>query len=419
MQRFDLAVIGGGASGLMAAVTAAQCAPNLRIAVFESAPRVGKKLLATGNGKCNITNLNADPSHYHGDASAIAPLLAQYPPKAVLAQFARLGLLCRSDEAGRVYPYSRQAASVLDVLRFAADRLNVQTVCDATVTQIAKTTSGFMLQTAPGNKAAARAVILATGGKASPQLSGAQNGYALAQSLGHHVTPLYAALTIVKTPPQTVKALKGMRALASCTLSISGQADRHQTGEVQFTEQGLSGVCIFQFSRHVAQAVDQGRTVHISLDFMPEHTHAAVTDLVQTAVSLFPQQPALELLQGLLNKRVGQAVMRTALPQAVSKPAQQLSKAELAAVTKTIKQLRFPCLGTAAFSQAQITAGGVSLSGLTPMLSSRMHPGLYFTGELLNIDGDCGGFNLHWAWVSGIVAGTSAAHILTQQENKP
>ena len=245
-EKINLAIIGGGASGLIAAITASKiCKQTKQITIFEGASRVGKKLLATGNGRCNLTNIHASAKHYYGDTRLIEAILRTYPPQRVIQYFEEIGLLCKEESEGRIYPYSLQASSVLDVLRFNAEELQVEIICDCPIHNIQSKNGIFILENHQQQTFIADKVILATGGKASPQLGSAGNGYTLAKQLGHTVTPLYPALTILKTPPEYVKSLKGMRSHVTATLKCNGKAIRHEKGEVQFTEQGLSGCLLY------------------------------------------------------------------------------------------------------------------------------------------------------------------------------
>ena len=268
-EKINLAIIGGGASGLIAAITASKiCKQTKQITIFEGASRVGKKLLATGNGRCNLTNIHASAKHYYGDTRLIEAILRTYPPQRVIQYFEEIGLLCKEESEGRIYPYSLQASSVLDVLRFNAEELQVEIICDCPIHNIQSKNGIFILENHQQQTFIADKVILATGGKASPQLGSAGNGYTLAKQLGHTVTPLYPALTILKTPPEYVKSLKGMRSHVTATLKCNGKAIRHEKGEVQFTEQGLSGICMFQFSRHVAHSIANKQKITILLDLL-------------------------------------------------------------------------------------------------------------------------------------------------------
>jgi predicted Rossmann fold flavoprotein len=413
--NYDLIVIGGGAAGLMAAIAAAdECEKNhckLKIAVLEANARVGKKLLATGNGRCNLTNMEASPAHYHGDTKVLAPILKEYSPQKIVDFFESLGLLCKEQDEGRVYPYSSQAAAVLDILRFQLDRFGIETICDFTVTAVKKNQLGFEV-TADQNSVTAKRIVLASGGVAYPQLGANGSGFQVLKNLGHSTTKLFPALVQLKTDLRRAKPLKGVRSAAVAVLLADGQPVKSVSGEVQFTENGLSGICIFELSRLVGE-LGSLKKLEISLDLMPEYTPQQIFSILKQRSESSKSLPSNELLNGCLNKLVGPEVIKAALPRA-EKYVCELTASELAAVSKTVKNFSFPITGTLSWKDAQITAGGVPLSEVDEQMQSKFCPGLYLAGELCNIDGDCGGFNLHWAWSSGMIAGRAAAQSMLE-----
>lgn len=422
LKHVDIAVVGGGAAGLMAAVTAAQeykkNQKQRNIVVLEGATRVGKKLLATGNGRCNLTNMHMNCSYYHGDVELLKPILEQYTPQSVVKTFLSLGLLCREEDEGRVYPYNVQAAAVLELLRRHLDVNGVEILCDFSVNSIAKAGRCFELLSSDGQAIQAEKVILAAGGKASPQLGSNGSGFTLTQAFGHSVTPIFPALVQLKTTPERVKSIKGMRSTAVASLQADGITVKKEMGEVQFTENGLSGICIFQLSRLASEYFvtrkfngKPCRSLEIALDFMPDSVSNQIVVYLQKSAKLFPDLSAGEVLTGLLNKRVGQEIFKHTLPQFANKPAKILKTRQFEMLAGTIKDFHFPVIGTMPWQSAQVTAGGVPLKEVNPAtMQSRKCKNLYLAGEMLNIDGDCGGYNLHWAWCSGMIAGNSAAH---------
>ena len=412
MGTYDIAVAGGGAAGMMAAIAAAQAKNGLRILVLEGNARAGKKLLATGNGRCNLSNRYAAPAHYHGDVERAAPILQSYTPEKVVGCFAGMGLLCRELDEGRIYPYSLQAASVLELLRLQMERRGVQVQCGCPVDAIRRERGAFLL--CVGEEAfRARRVIFATGGLAYPQLGANGSGYGLLRALGHRITPLRPALVQIQTEPRRVKPLKGMRSLAEATLLADGKPIQTVKGEVQFTEHGLSGICMFDLSRRAGELLEQkDKKVELSLDLLPEYTEQQIGSMLRRAAEQFPDLPAAELFGGILNRTVGREVLRAAAP-ALPKTAALCAKEQLTAAARTAKRFRFPATGLMPWSSAQVTAGGVPLCEVDcRTMESQKCEGLYLAGELLNVDGDCGGFNLHWAWSTGIAAGRACAHSL-------
>lgn len=393
-------VIGGGASGIMAALTAAEDRNN-RVVLLERQQRIGRKLLATGNGRCNLSNMGASAENYHGEQADFAlPALSRFPPEETLRFFHGLGLLTVTEYGGRVYPYSNAANSVLDVLRFALDRAGVELRCACPAREIRREKTGYTVVT-DGEILHADALIVACGGAAGAKLGGVTDGYELLKPLGHKRTALYPALVQLKTPPEYPRALKGVRAQAQLRLMGGGSLLAESRGELQFTDNGVSGPAVFDVSRAAATG-GAGLTLHA--DFLPEPGADAETLLAERCAA-FPALPASEILTGLLHNRLGRMLVKYAGVNA-ELPLAQLSQVELAALARACTDFQLKVLGTEGFDHAQVTAGGIRTQGFDPQtLESWFMPGLFACGEVLDVDGDCGGYNLQWAWASGRLAG--------------
>lgn len=410
MERWEIVVVGAGAAGLMAARAAAigmkERGKQPSVLLLEGNPKVGKKLLATGNGRCNLTNLGISLSHYHGDTAKAAPLLEAYLPERVLEEFENMGLLCRADEEGRVYPRNLQAAAVLQELRSSCEEAGVVLRCDAGVRSIAVEQGGFRLDTETGEVSASRCV-LACGGKASPKHSWEKGGYALAEQLGHSLTALKPSLTYLKSSKKCLRSLKGMRVRAKASLWVRGEKICQESGEALFGDGSLSGICLFNLSACLRGKVPQG--TEISLDLLEDMSYREVLDYVERQSKSHGEYPAWELFAGVLNLRVGEELMKElGIPREMV--FRELSRQQLRKAAGLCKDWRFSITGTGDWENAQVTAGGVPLAEVDAMtMESKKHPGLYLAGEMLNIDGDCGGYNLHWAWATGLAAGQSAA----------
>ena len=393
-------IIGGGASGILAALTAAED-PNNRVLLLERQQRIGRKLLATGNGRCNLTNTGPLPGRYHGENPAFAlPALERFGPEAALDFFHGLGLLTVTEEGGRVYPLSNSANSVLDVLRFALDKAGVEQRCSCTVKMIRKEKQGFTVETET-ERLQADKLILACGGAAGAKLGGVMDGYQLAKALGHKRTGLYPALVQLLTEPDYPRALKGVRVQCSLRLKRKAFLLARAAGELQFTETGVSGPAVFDLSR-AASTGGEGLSLHISL--LPQSTEELL-DLLEARRERYPELPASELLTGMLHNRLGRMVVKYAGLNGAA-PLSSLSREDLEALARACGDFCLPVTGTEGFDNAQVTAGGLRSSDFDPRtLESRLVPGLFACGELLDVDGDCGGFNLQWAWASGRLAG--------------
>ena len=396
-----IAIIGAGASGMMAALTAAEQADN-QILLFERQARPGRKLMATGNGRCNLTNRGAAPAHYHSETPGFADAtLAAFPPDETLAWFRARGLLTVTEESGRVYPLSNAANSVMDVLRFALQRPNITLRTGEAVTAVRRRSGGFAVETASG-RVEADFVIVACGGAAGAKLGGVRDGYTLLQSLGHRRTALHPALVQLTTDPTYPRALKGVRADARLTLSAPRTVLARTAGEVQFTEKGVSGPAVFDLSRAASTG---GEGLTLTIDFLRDYPAKDVLALLRQRRGTAPELPAEEVLTGAVHNRVGKMLLRYAqIP--TSRPLRDVTDDELKAIARACKAFVLPVRGTEGFENAQVTAGGVRADEFDPQtLESRLVPGLFACGEVLDVDGDCGGYNLQWAWASGRKAG--------------
>lgn len=423
----DLVILGGGASGLMAAVSAARFIPGKNISILERGPRVGKKLLVTGNGRCNLTNLELDFSRYHGaPESFVSAVFSQLPPKETLSLFGRLGLLYREEGQGRCYPYGGQASAVLDVLRRYLEGRNVEERCQTSVEAVKRKPSGYELKTS-GGVVFAKRLILASGGRAMPSSGSDGSGLKLAASLGLKASEPFPSLAPVRAASPVLKAVKGLRCRGRASLLADRKTVKQETGEIQFTDQGLSGICILNLSRLVGEffshrTVNRHKTekVELSLDLVPDLDYSSLLSFLQALLHGQPRLPVEQLLSGIVNKRVGLALLKQLMPSALSRPCGSLSPSELKTICRTVKDWRFSPTGTLGWQQAQSTAGGLLSSQFeSATLESKGLPGLYACGELLDIDGDCGGYNLQWAWSSGFVAGKSAAVSLLSHSQPP
>ena len=376
-------VIGGGAAGLVAAITAARENPAARVTVLERMDRVGKKILATGNGRCNLTNMGASFAHfYSSDKGALKRALEGMTPASVVDFFASLGLLCQEEDEGRVYPYCKQASMVLDVLLQALERLNITVQCSCAVTGIGRNKGKIAVKTADGQTLNADAVILTCGGKAAPKLGSDGSGYGLAKAVGHSCTALYPALVAFQCDMNGLGGLKGIRAEAGLTLLAGNHLLGKEVGEVQFTEYGLSGIPAMQLSGRLSR-LRKGEKCTALVDLFPTWEHEALFRNLKTRQK---NQETLEnLLLGTIHKRLAYAVLKSAGLQPLSRPAASLTPAELHRLADTLKAWPFPVTGTQGWDNAQVTGGGIPLAEIDSItMESKTQPGLYLAGEVLD-----------------------------------
>lgn len=396
-----IGIIGAGASGMAAALAAAEN-PEVEVLVLERQSRVGRKLLATGNGRCNLTNLHALEGGYHGESPDFSKeALTWFSPEETLAWFRSLGLYTVAEPSGRVYPYSDQANSVVDVLRLAMDKPNITLVTGFTVEKIRREPEGFTLSSREDSYFCHK-VIVACGGLAGSKLGGTMSGYQLLGKLGHRSTRLRPALVQIKCGWGGVVGLKGVRANCHVKIFRDEALFAQSTGELQFTEMGLSGPVIFEISRDVCFGKGDWEA---RLDFLPEMSPAELEAmLLERQQRNFPME---ELLTGILHNRLGRVLTKAA--GIGGRQAGDLTREEIGQVCRTVKDFDIPLTEPLGMDSAQVTAGGVLTENFDPQtMESRLVPGLYACGEVLDVDGDCGGYNLQWAWSSGRCAGLHA-----------
>lgn len=465
-RKRTVAVIGGGAAGMMAAIEAARA--GAIVTLIEKNPQLGKKLATTGNGRCNYTNLDMGDQiggkfrGFHPEFAA--PALDALPPEAVLDWFRAIGVEPRF-RGSYVYPNSDQASAVVDALREELHRLSVKVHYNAEVKSVQRIdtdTGYFMIQCTDAVVKADR-VILAAGSKAAPKTGSNGDGYFIARKLGHTIVPYVPALCGIRCAGDAFRALAGIRTEASLELVVDGHSVDREAGELQLVDYGISGIPVFQLSRYAAYALQEGKKAAVYINFLPGFTEAgAVRDSdrnvavrnskrasstsgistievsaaknaqnARTEVSCCaakaedPKDLAVQLYRqrqerlagrkmesfftGLLHQKLGQLLLRMASVRP-ELPVAELSEKQLRSLVSLSVRFKAECVEMNGFLQAQVVAGGVDTTEVDPCtMASRLVPGLYFAGEVLDIDGICGGYNLQWAWASGFVAGRHAA----------
>ena len=398
------AIIGGGAAGLFAACRLAGA--GAEVVLLEKQNRVGRKLLSTGNGRCNLSNLNASPADYNGDAKYIESALRALSPEGAMARFASMGVLCAPDGEGRVYPVSGQAAGVLDALRLCAAESGCEIMTEFEVAKLNRRGNRFAIISTDGRTVEADFVLVACGGLAAPKLGGCGDGYRLLERFGHKISPRFPAIAAIKTDSAAVRALKGIRMRGEIALVCGGRELRREAGEILFGEGAVSGIAAMQLARALNLNAHKGRDCELQLNFLP----GAEPDCVDRRAEQLPKRTMEDFLSGIVPKRLGQVLVRAAGIEKLSLTAAELTPARCRAIYEKLTGWALSARGTLGFDQAQVTCGGARLEGFDPnTLESRLAPGLFAAGEVLDVDGDCGGFNLHWAWASAELA---AAEIL-------
>lgn len=344
--------------------------------------------------------------------------MRRFPPEEVMMRFQEYGVYPLVEEGGRVYPMSGQASSVLDALRLSMAERGIAEICDFEAVAIEKAGPLWRVRAKDGRAAMAKRVIVACGGMAAPNLGGSASGYRLLESLGHRTTPRLPALVQLKTDPAEVRALKGIKYDGQIDILVDGRVMRSESGEVLFTEYGLSGIAVMQLSRIASTALARRDRpiVTARLHVLP-HGEDEARALLTSRRETLAARPLENFLTGLVNKRLGQTLVKRACPLSLASPAHEMTDEHIASLARFLTGWKLQIIGTQGFEQSQVTAGGVKCDGFDPdTMESKRAPGVYVTGELFDIDGDCGGFNLQWAWASGLAAGEAAGKAIRNSD---
>ena len=401
-----VAVIGGGAAGMMAAITAAR--EGVKVSILEHKDRIGKKILSTGNGRCNFTNTYQTPACYRSDNRDFAwNIIQKFNVEKTISFFKELGIYPK-DRNGYLYPYSDQAAAILEVLQIEIAKLDICVMTEINVLDIQPVKRGIRVTT-DKKTITVDSVILACGSKAAPVTGSDGSGYQLAKLLGHRIVPVLPALVQLRCAEKFYKSISGVRVQGTVEIYADDISLASDTGEIQLTNYGISGIPVFQVSRYAAKALYQKQSVTAVLNFMPDMNKDEFLSFLQERITLCPHKTLEEFFTGIFPKKLCELWIRLSrLPKEMR--VSDLSGEQLEKLVLLIQHLRTHITETNAFEQAQICCGGVDTTEINPdTLESNYVPGIYFAGELLDVDGICGGYNLQWAWSSGFVAGKEAA----------
>lgn len=401
-----VAVIGGGAAGMMAAITAAR--EGVKVTILEHKDRIGKKILSTGNGRCNFTNTFQTPACYRSDNRDFAwNIIQKFNVEKTISFFKELGIYPK-DRNGYLYPYSDQAAAILEVLQIEIAKLDICVMTEINVLDIQPVKRGIRVTT-DKKTITVDSVILACGSKAAPVTGSDGSGYQLAKLLGHRIVPVLPALVQLRCAEKFYKSISGVRVQGTVEIYADDIFLASDTGEIQLTNYGISGIPVFQVSRYAAKAIYQKQSVIAVLNFMPDMNKDEFLSFLQERITLCQHKTLDEFFTGIFPKKLCELWIRLSrLPKEMR--VSDLSGEQLEKLVLLIQHLRTHITETNAFEQAQICCGGVDTTEINPdTLESNYVPGIYFAGELLDVDGICGGYNLQWAWSSGFVAGKEAA----------
>lgn len=401
-----LAVVGAGASGLIAAISAAYQAKSskktVKIQLFDSNSRIGKKILVTGNGRCNLTNDDINSDCYFGNKDLFFDVYNRFDNNSLIDFFSKLGLCTKKDFAGRIYPLSNQASSVLDVLRYEVSRLKIEVITDTKIKSIKRISNGFLLN----DLYYADACIVATGGKAASVHGSDGSGYDLVKAFGVDITPVFPALTAICVENFT-KSLKGIRAEGNISIKCQGKILSQEAGEIQYTDYGLSGIPSMQVSRSASEQLllNKNKDVFAVVDSAPSFSDKELKDFLLTLSKSNPDMPGEMLLAGIMPKKLG-CFLLSECSLSIEKSVKCIYESAFDKIVNSVKHKKYKITAVKGFNDAQITAGGISADEIVfDSLELKKVKGMYVCGELVDVDGTCGGYNLQWAFSSGFIAG--------------
>lgn len=399
-KNYDVIIVGGGAGGLATAISSKRKNKKLSVCILEAQSKIGRKILATGNGRCNLTNMNLSAKNYNGSFD-VENTIKKYTPNKLIEFFYSIGLVCSEENNGLVYPLSRQSSSVLDVLRLACEKYGIEFFCDCKVDLIKKNNENFSLKTSLGNFIAQK-VVVATGGKAYSSLGANASGLDLLKNLNHKITTTYPALCPVEVKNDYIKSLKGIRAKGRVTLYDENKKIYSEQGEIQFTENSLSGICIFNLTPYLSKI----EKPFIKINLLTDYSKKEIYEMLLHRKKLFSNLSLENYFTGFFHKMIGISLLKSANITPLNRECKTLTENEIKKLVDIICGWKFECKKCTDFKKAQVMYGGVAGNQINKLtFESKIVKNLYICGECIDICGDCGGFNLHFAFASGLIAG--------------
>lgn len=398
----DMIVVGAGAAGLIAAIISARA--GQKTLLLEQNTKIGKKILVSGNGKCNIGNRYIALHRFHGqNPDFIDEVLKGYDFEVIEKFFTSLGLELIEGKEGKMFPMSLQASSVVEILEYEAKRVGVEILCDCAVTSLNKEEDTFTVETSQGAKHC-RKLVLASGSPAAPHLGGSNSGYAFATKMGHTLIPRHPSLVQLCSDETWVKACAGVKVDGGAKLYANGEYITEKKGDLLFTNYGISGLAILDLSREVSTRLANYDYCELNLDLIPKLSKEKLTNLLLGRINEGSEKTIEIWLHGIINKKLISIILEQSKCKA--KQENELNRKEVSKLVYTLKNLKLSISDTKGFAGAEVATGGINTTEINPQtMESKLVPNLYFAGEILDVDGDRGGFNFHFAWVSGIRAG--------------
>lgn len=410
MIYHDIIIIGGGASGMMTAIVAKDLGKD--VAIIEATDRIGKKILTTGNGRCNISNKNISypfDTYHSSNKGFYTDCLNNFSVEDMKNFFLFLGLPLTELEKGKLYPQSLQASSVVDILKLAIEERAIPVYNNCKVKSIHKN-KNFKLSTSNDELPlfTCEKLVLACGGKSAPKTGSDGSGHKLAKEFGHTIIEPVPGIVQLKLDYPYLKALAGIKFDGNVTINVNGKNIREDNGEILFTDYGISGPPILQLSAIASRALSKKQNVELVVDMMPNMSHEDVDNFIQGHLAVFSHRSISNALIGVINKKLIPTLLKDIGITNIHIPCYELDWQDKMMLCKRLKEWIFTCTDTNGFNSAQLTVGGVNTKDINPKtLESNLVSGLHFCGEIIDVNGDCGGFNLHWAWCSGFLVGNS------------
>jgi predicted Rossmann fold flavoprotein len=407
--KHEIIIVGGGAAGIMTAILLKDM--GIDTAILEGNDRIGKKILVTGNGRCNITNKYAEESRYHSqNPEFFKHSLNTFKSSDTISFFSSIGLPLVTLEEGKMYPMSLQASSVLDIMRLALVDRNIPVYLNSKVKAIKQSKKGFKLEIASGDICECNKVILTCGGKSLASTGSDGSGYNLAKSFGHNIINTIPGIVQLKLDYKNLRALSGVKFNGIAELFINGEITRREFGEILFTDYGISGPPILQLSRTASYALSKGKKTVLNVNILYTMGEEALENFFETHFALFNHRSVHDCFIGIVNKKLIPILLKEAGVTDIHKACSDLDYREKKSLYKLLNSWEFNIIDTNGFTNAQVTAGGVDTTEVdSETMESKLVPNLYFAGEILDVDGDCGGFNLQWAWNSAFSAAKGAS----------